>query len=88
MTALDFEDGSSAGALARYPTVHTPLDELPSLFREFPRVLAPGGLLAPAYRVGDACVHLTHAYGHPLDLDGAGHHGGHAPGVRAGAQAG
>ncbi|MDX3642326.1 class I SAM-dependent DNA methyltransferase [Streptomyces sp. MB09-02B] len=69
MTALDFEDGCLAGALAWYSTVHTPPAELPQLFREFHRILAPGGLLAMAYKVGDESVHLTHAYGHPLDLD-------------------
>ncbi|WP_216590408.1 class I SAM-dependent DNA methyltransferase [Streptomyces brasiliscabiei] len=69
MAALDFEDGSLAGALAWYSTVHTPPAELPPLFAEFHRVLAPGGLLALAYKVGDESVHLSHAYGHPLDLD-------------------
>ncbi|MEI5578918.1 class I SAM-dependent methyltransferase [Streptomyces brasiliscabiei] len=128
MAALDFEDGSLAGALAWYSTVHTPPAELPSLFAEFHRVLgrvrkvpssarragpaasgacsrragrkpsywmylgfrparrecvpgvagqaglcghgrAPGGLLALAFKVGDESVHLSHAYGHPLDLD-------------------
>ncbi|QFR01130.1 class I SAM-dependent methyltransferase [Streptomyces phaeolivaceus] len=69
MTALDFEDGSLAGALAWYSTVHTPPAELPPLFAEFHRILAPGGLLALAYKVGDESVHLSHAYGHPLDLD-------------------
>ncbi|WP_328505820.1 class I SAM-dependent DNA methyltransferase [Streptomyces sp. NBC_00391] len=69
MTALDFEDGSLAGALAWYSTVHTPPTELPAMFREFHRVLAPGGLLAMAYKVGAESVHLSHAYGHPLDLD-------------------
>ncbi|MGW0842887.1 class I SAM-dependent DNA methyltransferase [Streptomyces sp. NPDC002787] len=69
MTALDFEDGCLAGALAWYSTVHTPPAELPVMFGEFHRVLAPGGLLALAYKVGDESVHLSHGYGHPLDLD-------------------
>ncbi|WP_217177509.1 class I SAM-dependent methyltransferase [Streptomyces sp. AC495_CC817] len=69
MTALDFADGCLAGAVAWYSTVHTPLAELPEVFEEFHRVLAPGGLLALAYKVGDESVHLGHAYGHPLDLD-------------------
>lgn len=69
MNALDFEDGSLAGALAWYSTVHTPPAELPPIFSEFHRILAPGGLLAMAYKVGDESVHLSHAYGHDLDLD-------------------
>ncbi|MFD8424229.1 class I SAM-dependent DNA methyltransferase [Streptomyces sp. NPDC059466] len=69
MAALDIADGALAGALAWYSTVHTPLEELPVLFREFHRVLAPGGHLLLAYKVGDERVHLDHAYGHDLDLD-------------------
>ncbi|MFF1677083.1 class I SAM-dependent DNA methyltransferase [Streptomyces sp. NPDC058256] len=69
MTALDIKDDSLAGALAWYSTVHTPQDELPLLFREFSRVLAPGGHLLIAFKVGDEQVHLEHAYGHDLDLD-------------------
>lgn len=39
------------------------------MFAEFERVLAPGGLLLPAFKVGDEIRHLEHAYGHALDLD-------------------
>ncbi|GAA3788188.1 class I SAM-dependent methyltransferase [Streptomyces chiangmaiensis] len=69
MTALDLRDGSLAGALAWYSTVHTPPEELPAVFSEFHRVLAPGGHLLMAFKVGDECVHLDHAYGHDLSLD-------------------
>lgn len=69
MTALGIKDDSLAGALAWYSTVHTPQDELPLIFREFNRVLAPGGHLLIAFKVGDERVHLAHAYGHDLDLD-------------------
>ncbi|WP_329365572.1 class I SAM-dependent DNA methyltransferase [Streptomyces sp. NBC_01483] len=69
MTDLDIEDDSLAGALAWYSTVHTPLDELPLFFKEFHRVLAPGGQLLIAFKVGDERVRLDHAYGHALDLD-------------------
>ncbi|WP_369261167.1 methyltransferase domain-containing protein [Streptomyces sp. R35] len=69
MTALDIEDEALAGALVWYSTVHTPLDELPVMFAEFHRVLAPGGHLLIAFKVGDERVHLDHAYGHDLDLD-------------------
>ncbi|MGW0710146.1 class I SAM-dependent methyltransferase [Streptomyces sp. NPDC002643] len=69
MTALDLESGSLAGAVAWYSTVHTPPAELPLIFAEFHRVLAPGGLLQLAFKVGEESVHLSHAYGHDLDLD-------------------
>ncbi|MEE1665623.1 methyltransferase domain-containing protein [Streptomyces sp. WAC07094] len=69
MTGLDLRDGELAGALAWYSTVHTPPGELPVVFAEFHRVLAPGGHLLMAFKVGDECVHLDHAYGHELALD-------------------
>jgi SAM-dependent methyltransferase len=69
MTDLDIEDAALAGALAWYSTVHTPLGELPLFFREFHRILAPGGHLLIAFKVGDERVHLDRAYGHDLDLD-------------------
>ncbi|MFE9997715.1 class I SAM-dependent DNA methyltransferase [Streptomyces avermitilis] len=69
MTGLDLDDGSLAGALAWYSLVHTPQPELPPIFAEFHRVLAPGGHLLIAFKVGDECVHLEHAYGHDLSLD-------------------
>jgi SAM-dependent methyltransferase len=69
MTGLDIPDGTLAGALAWYSTVHTPPRELPAYFREFHRVLAPGGHLLMAFKVGDERVHLDHAYGHDLSLE-------------------
>ncbi|MFE9767899.1 class I SAM-dependent DNA methyltransferase [Streptomyces sp. NPDC005808] len=69
MAALGIKDASLAGALAWYSTVHTPVDELPLFFSEFHRVLAPGGHLLIAFKVGDDHVHLAHAYGHDLDLE-------------------
>ncbi|MHA5051893.1 class I SAM-dependent DNA methyltransferase [Streptomyces sp. SD15] len=68
MTDLGIKDGSLAGALVWYSTVHTPLDELPIFFQEFNRVLAPGGHLLIAFKVGDERVRLEHAYGHDVDL--------------------
>ncbi|MFF3410258.1 class I SAM-dependent DNA methyltransferase [Streptomyces sp. NPDC002742] len=69
MTDLDLADGSLAGALVWYSTVHTPIDELPVMFAEFHRVLAPGGHLLIAFKVGAEHVRLEHAYGHDVDLD-------------------
>ncbi|MGW1530750.1 class I SAM-dependent DNA methyltransferase [Streptomyces aureus] len=69
MTGLDLPDGALAGALVWYSTVHTPIDELPVMFAEFRRVLAPGGHLLIAFKAGDGQVRLEHAYGHDVDLD-------------------
>lgn len=42
MASLDFADGVLGGVVAWYSTVHTPPGELPAVFAEFARVLAPG----------------------------------------------
>ncbi|MEV0218502.1 methyltransferase domain-containing protein [Streptomyces sp. NPDC050704] len=69
MAGLDIKDDSLAGAIVWYSTVHTPPEELPVFFEEFQRVLAPGGHLLLAFKVGDERVHLEHGYGHDIDLD-------------------
>ncbi|MGP4044718.1 class I SAM-dependent DNA methyltransferase [Streptomyces sp. 2A115] len=68
MAGLGIKDESLAGAIVWYSTVHTPLEELPVFFEEFQRVLAPGGHLLLAFKVGDERVRLEHAYGHDVDL--------------------
>ena len=69
MATLDVADGVLGGVLAWYSTVHTPPTELPSVFAEFARVLAPGGHLLIGFKAGDRKIRLEHAYGHPVDLD-------------------
>ncbi|MFJ6482501.1 MULTISPECIES: class I SAM-dependent DNA methyltransferase [unclassified Streptomyces] len=69
MAALDVADGVLGGVLAWYSTVHTPPSQLPGLFAEFARVLAPGGHFLIAFKAGDELIRLEHAYGHPVDLD-------------------
>ncbi|MER7463748.1 methyltransferase domain-containing protein [Streptomyces sp. NPDC097981] len=69
MAALDVADGVLGGVLAWYSTVHTPPGDLPPLFAEFARVLAPGGHVLIAFKAGDEKIRLDHAYGHPVDLD-------------------
>jgi SAM-dependent methyltransferase len=69
MSALALEDGALGGIVAWYSIIHTPPDLLPAVFAEFHRVLGPGGLLLLAFQVGDARVHLEHAYGHAVSLD-------------------
>jgi SAM-dependent methyltransferase len=69
MTSLDVADGVLGGVVAWYSTVHTPPGELPGVFAEFRRVLAPGGYALIAFRAGDRRLRLDHAYGHPVQLD-------------------
>ncbi|WP_105972233.1 class I SAM-dependent methyltransferase [Streptomyces geranii] len=73
MTALPIRDSALTGVLAYYSTHHTPPDQLPTLYAEFHRTLAPGGLLMLAGHVAvDEQLHLrpTQAYGsHPVSYE-------------------
>ena len=53
ITDLDLSDAAAGGVLAWYSTIHTPPQDLPSVFAEFSRVLTPGGYLLVGFRVGD-----------------------------------
>ncbi|WP_327117393.1 class I SAM-dependent methyltransferase [Nocardia sp. NBC_01730] len=53
MTALELPDGVLGGILAFYSTIHTPPQQLPVVFTEFQRVLAPGGHLLLGFFAGD-----------------------------------
>jgi SAM-dependent methyltransferase len=66
---LDVKDGELAGALAWYSLVHTPREDLPTVFAELYRVLRPGGYLVHGFKVGRGRRHLSNAYGHDLDLE-------------------
>ena len=73
MTSLDLPDGGAGGILAWYSTIHTPPADLPPIFAEFHRVLAPGGhlLIGFPFREGDAPQVFDHkvapAYRWPCD---------------------
>jgi SAM-dependent methyltransferase len=69
MTALELPDEELGGVVAWYSTVHTPPDVLPAVFAECHRVLAPGGRMLLAFKVGDQLLHRDEAYGHPVSLD-------------------
>jgi SAM-dependent methyltransferase len=53
ITALDLADTTAGGVLAWYSTIHTPPFDLPQVFAEFSRVLAPGGFLLVGFHVGE-----------------------------------
>lgn len=69
MLELPLGDGTLAGAVSWYSTVHTPVDRLPALFAELRRVLAPGAPLLVAFQAGDAPLHVDRPFGHPVSLD-------------------
>ena len=52
MTALELDDGVLGGVLAFYSVIHTPPQQLPTVFAEFERVLAPGGHLLLGFFAG------------------------------------
>ncbi|GAA4066599.1 class I SAM-dependent methyltransferase [Streptomyces shaanxiensis] len=68
MMELDLPDGALAGALSFYSSIHTPVDQLPSLFAEFHRVMAPGAPLLVAFQAGDEHRHHDRPFGHPVSL--------------------
>lgn len=52
MTALDLPDGMLGGILAFYSIIHIEPGQLPVVFAEFDRVLAPGGYLLLGFFAG------------------------------------
>jgi SAM-dependent methyltransferase len=69
MFALPYGDGEVAGIVAFYAIVHLPPDELVAPFREFHRVLAPGGCAAIAFHIGTGAVHVDELFGCATSLD-------------------
>lgn len=69
MTDLDLPDGALTGVIAWYSIIHIPDEQLPHVFAEFHRILAPGGRLAIAFQVGDEPLHFDEAFGHSVSLD-------------------
>ena len=69
MRALDLLDASLAGIVAFYAIVHFAPAELPSVFGEMRRVLAPDGLALVAFHAGDETVHVDELFGRPVSLD-------------------
>jgi SAM-dependent methyltransferase len=69
MTSLDIPDGDLAGIVAWYSIIHIPRAELPTVFGEFHRTLAPGGHLLLGFHVGDETRRKSEGYGHAMALD-------------------
>nr|WP_042195215.1 class I SAM-dependent methyltransferase [Kibdelosporangium sp. MJ126-NF4]CEL21804.1 methyltransferase [Kibdelosporangium sp. MJ126-NF4]CTQ92584.1 methyltransferase [Kibdelosporangium sp. MJ126-NF4] len=69
MTGLDLQDGQLAGVVAWWSIFHTPPENLPALFAEFQRILAPGGHILIGFHVGDEHLRPETSYGHPVSYD-------------------
>lgn len=69
MLALDFPDGSVAGAVAFYAIVHFTAGQVETAFREVLRVLRPGGLFLLTFHVGEETIHLREFLGKRIDVD-------------------
>lgn len=70
--ATELEDGALAGLVAWYSIIHTPPERLRVVFAELARVLAPRGIALLAFQAAGAAAeprHITHAYGHEIELD-------------------
>jgi len=67
--ALPLDAAAVAGIVAFYAIVHLRTDELVAPFREWHRVLAPGGLVAIAFHVGTETVHVDELFGCATSLD-------------------
>lgn len=69
MTDLEIDDGRLGGIVAWYSTIHMPDVELPGVFAEFARVLAPGGYLQLAFQTGSGTACYDTFGEHPVSLD-------------------
>ncbi|KQN88653.1 class I SAM-dependent DNA methyltransferase [Arthrobacter sp. Leaf69] len=66
---LPFADMQLGGLFAWYSIIHSPPKDLPRIFAEFFRVLAPGGHAILSFQVGEGHRHLSRAYGHDVSMD-------------------
>ncbi|HEX9226323.1 MAG TPA: methyltransferase domain-containing protein [Arthrobacter sp.] len=69
LSELPFADTQLGGVFAWYSIIHTPPEDLPRIFAEFFRVLAPGGHALLGFQVGEGRRHLSRAYGHDVSLE-------------------
>lgn len=66
MAALNIADNVLGGVLSRWSIIHTPPQDLPVIFGEFHRVLAPGGHLLVGFSASDDPSLLTQVYDHTV----------------------
>ena len=69
LAELPFADMSLGGVFSWYSIIHSAPKDLPRIFAEFFRVLAPGGHAMLSFQVGDGHRHLSRAYGHDVSME-------------------
>jgi ubiquinone/menaquinone biosynthesis C-methylase UbiE len=69
LSELPCADRQLGGILAWYSIIHAPPGDLPRIFAEFFRVLAPGGHALLGFQVGEGHRHLSRAYGHDVSVE-------------------
>jgi SAM-dependent methyltransferase len=69
MLSLELPDASLAGITAFYAIVHLEPDELVVAFREFRRVLRPGGVVLLSFHIGTERVKRDELLGASVDLE-------------------
>lgn len=69
LSELPYPDMQLGGVFAWYSIIHSPPGDLPRVFAEFFRVLAPGGHALLSFQVGEGHRHLSHAYGHDVSME-------------------
>jgi SAM-dependent methyltransferase len=69
MLELTFPPDALGGIAAFYAIVHFTLDQAEVAFREFRRVLAPGGFALLSFHIGDEPKHVDEFLGMPVAID-------------------
>lgn len=66
MTELPVDDGALGGLIAWYSVIHIPPEQLPEVFAEFHRALAPGGHLLLGFQATDDPGRLAEPFDHKV----------------------
>ncbi|WP_354170845.1 class I SAM-dependent methyltransferase [Arthrobacter sp. UYEF36] len=69
LSELPYADMQLGGVFAWYSMIHSLPGDLPRIFSEFFRVLAPGGHALLSFQVGEGHRHLSRAYGHDVSME-------------------
>lgn len=69
MAAMTVEDEAWGGIAAFYCIIHIPREKVTKVFREWLRVLRPGGLLLLSFHLGQELLHLDELWDEEVNMD-------------------